>query len=130
MNAISTTKVQELGMKSCELEKPYTLETVTAQNVLRVNRHTLSLTVKIQRHEEKIAFDIVDLADYDVILGDPWLEKHNLTINWKQKTLEFDGCACVNTSRSRANTKFTIDEDEVLCDTRRIRRRHSPVQFV
>ena len=130
INAISTTKTQELNMKSCELEKPYTLGTVAARNVLRVNRRALPLTVRIQGHEKKLVFDIVDLADYDVILGDPWLEKHNPAINWKQKTLEFDGCACVSTPFPRADTASTADKDEVLCITHRIRRRNSPGRSV
>ena len=47
INTISTTKTQELNIKNYELEKSYTLETVTTQNVLRVNRRTLLLTVRI-----------------------------------------------------------------------------------
>ena len=47
INTISTTKAQELNIKSCELEKPYTLETVAARNVLKINRRALPLTVKI-----------------------------------------------------------------------------------
>ena len=81
INAILTTKTRELNIKSCELEKTYTLETVAVRNVLKVNKRMLPLTVKIQEHEKKLAFDIVDLADYDIILGDPWLEKYNPTIN-------------------------------------------------
>ena len=47
INAILTTKTQELNIKSCELEKPYTLKTVAARNVLKINRRALPLTVKI-----------------------------------------------------------------------------------
>ena len=47
INAISITKTQELNIKSCELKKPYTLETVAARNVLKINRRALPLTVKI-----------------------------------------------------------------------------------
>ena len=81
INAISTTTARELEMKSCELEKPYTFGTVAARNAVKVTRRTLPLTVRIQGHEKELVFDIVDLAGYDVILGDPWLEKHNSTIN-------------------------------------------------
>ena len=115
INAILTIKTQELNMKSCELEKPYTLRTVAARNVLRVNKRTLSLTVRIQGHEKKFVFNIIDLADYDIILGDPWLKKHNPAINWKQKTLEFDRCACVSISFPRADTASTADKNKVLC---------------
>ena len=34
-------------------------------------------------------FYIMTIWDQDLILGLPWLEKHNLIIDWKEKTLEF-----------------------------------------
>ena len=70
------------------------------------------------------------MADYDVILGDPWLEKHNPAINWKQKTLEFDGYTCVSTPPPRADTASTADKNEVLCITHQTRRRNLPGQPV
>ena len=32
-------------------------------------------------------FDVTTIGDQDLILGLPWLEKHNPIINWKEKTL-------------------------------------------
>ena len=34
-------------------------------------------------------FYIMTIGDQDLILGLPWLEKHNPIIDWKKKTLEF-----------------------------------------
>ena len=34
-------------------------------------------------------FYITMIGDQDLILGLPWLEKHNPIIDWKEKTLEF-----------------------------------------
>ena len=34
-------------------------------------------------------FYVTMIGDQDLILGLPWLEKHNPIINWKEKTLEF-----------------------------------------
>ena len=34
-------------------------------------------------------FYIMMIGDQDLILGLPWLEKHNPIINWKEKSLEF-----------------------------------------
>jgi hypothetical protein len=34
-------------------------------------------------------FYITTLGDQNLILGLPWLEKHNPIINWTEKTLEF-----------------------------------------
>ena len=34
-------------------------------------------------------FYVMTLGDQNLILGLPWLEKHNPNIDWKEKTLEF-----------------------------------------
>ena len=34
-------------------------------------------------------FYVTTIGDQDLILGLPWLEKHNPIIDWKEKTLEF-----------------------------------------
>ena len=34
-------------------------------------------------------FYVTTLGDQNLILGLPWLEKHNPNIAWKEKTLEF-----------------------------------------
>ena len=34
-------------------------------------------------------FYVTMIGDQDLILGLPWLEKHNPIIDWKEKTLEF-----------------------------------------
>ena len=34
-------------------------------------------------------FYVMTIGDQDLILGLPWLEKHNPIIDWKEKTLEF-----------------------------------------
>ena len=46
-------------------------------------------------HSEKILFDIVSLGSVAVILGLPWLRKHNPTITWSPKeTLSFNSSFC------------------------------------
>ena len=46
-------------------------------------------------HSERILFDIVSLGSVAVILGLPWLRKHNPTITWSPKeTLSFNSTFC------------------------------------
>ena len=55
-------------MKSCEIEKLYIFETVATRNVLRVTKRILLLTLRIQGHEKKRAFDIIDIVYYNLVL--------------------------------------------------------------
>uniref|UniRef100_A0A183CNF3 RNA-directed DNA polymerase n=1 Tax=Globodera pallida TaxID=36090 RepID=A0A183CNF3_GLOPA len=46
-------------------------------------------------HVEEITCDVAPLGRHTVVLGIPWLKKHNPKINWSQGTLEFDSEYCV-----------------------------------
>jgi hypothetical protein len=43
--------------------------------------------LRINEHEEVLAFSVVNLANYDAILGMPWLMDHNPTIDWRTRTV-------------------------------------------
>jgi hypothetical protein len=44
-------------------------------------------------NEEPIALDITNVG-HDIILGKPWLDKHDPIIRWKDSTLTFDSPYC------------------------------------
>jgi transposase InsO family protein len=46
----------------------------------------------IGNHFEVINFDITNLGEYDVVLGVPWLRKHNPDIDWQAGSMVFDRC--------------------------------------
>jgi hypothetical protein len=74
----------------------YTLYRIDNQSVAEnggtVIKKTIPISVDIQRHWERVNFDIIRTNTYDAVLGLLWLEKHNLTINYKERTMAFDGC--------------------------------------
>jgi hypothetical protein len=63
-----------------------------AENGGTVAKETILISVDIQGHWERVNFDIIRISTYDVILGLPWLEKHNPTINYKNRIMIFNGC--------------------------------------
>jgi hypothetical protein len=70
--------------------------------------------LQLQDHEETLDLDILGTAAHDVILGLPWLRKHNLYINWARRTLQFDGCRCGTTTRHPTRpTPESVDEKEI-----------------
>ena len=50
--------------------------------------------MKIDNHEEQLAFDIVQLGRHEIILGKPWLQRHNPTIDWQRDQISMDQCRC------------------------------------
>jgi transposase InsO family protein len=57
-----------------------------------------TLPMVIGDHFETINFDITPLGGYDVVLGVPWLKKHNPAIDWRVGNIVFDRCSCRQTS--------------------------------
>lgn len=51
--------------------------------------HITALEMQAQTHKENLRFYITDLGGSDVILGLPWLEKHNPDIDWRSKEVSF-----------------------------------------
>jgi hypothetical protein len=48
---------------------------------LEINRKVLSVPITLSKHYEEIDLDIFGIATYDIILGLPWLQKHNPKID-------------------------------------------------
>ena len=45
--------------------------------------------MKIREHSEQITMAMSNLSTHPIFLGYDWLKKHNPTIDWKVKTLQF-----------------------------------------
>jgi hypothetical protein len=49
----------------------------------KLDQETGDFIIDINDHEEIINFNVTKLGKYKIMLGIPWLSKHNLEINWK-----------------------------------------------
>lgn len=61
------------------------------------------LPMIIDKHFKMINFDIVKLGQDDVILGIPWLRKHNPAIHWDKEQLQLTRCNCKTTQTIKAS---------------------------
>jgi len=50
--------------------------------------------MQIAGHKEDIQFDIVPLQNEGILLGKPWLRKHNPEVDWQRETITFTRCKC------------------------------------
>src|SRR3954471_10728274 len=51
------------------------------------NKSVAAASLCFEHHCEKLDFRVAPLTHYDVILGKPWLETWNPTINWRTNTI-------------------------------------------
>ena len=59
----------------------YELIVVDGSRLPDIDSETILLLLAIQRHYEEITLDVLNTASHDIVLGMPWLEKHNPVIN-------------------------------------------------
>ena len=50
------------------------------------------LEIEIDGHKETLEVAVMDLDGTDMFLGHDWLVKHNLEVNWKNRTIKFMRC--------------------------------------
>ena len=77
-----------------------------------VDRETEPLEVITQRHHETLTFDVIRMANHDIVLGMPWLRKHNPTVDWGQRTIKFKRCVCVTTAQPTHRQRSMVDEKQ------------------
>ena len=94
-NFMSQRFVKSKGIATQEKNDGYELIAVDGSRLPDVDSETIPLPMAIQQHHEEVTFDISDMASHDVVLGMPWLEKHNPVMDWKKGVLRFARCDCV-----------------------------------
>jgi hypothetical protein len=90
-NFIDPDCVYKQGFGTLEKTTPYPvigLDGAPIGNFI-VKLETVPLTMGIQQHVERISFDVVPMQGQDVILGIPWLTKHNPQIDWTKRSIKF-----------------------------------------
>jgi hypothetical protein len=94
-NLISARAVFAAGLKPLKKRNPYSLRMGNGQTSI-IRHEVLGVPLDIHAHHEKIDLDYFGLATHDVILGLPWLRKHNPRVDWKNHKLSLDDCDCTS----------------------------------
>jgi hypothetical protein len=56
--------------------------------------HEVLLDVAINNHEETVRLQCITIGNSSVIVGLPWLRKHNPAIDWKENRVSFSSEYC------------------------------------
>ena len=66
----------------------------------QINKETILLSVIFQKYYEELIFDVVNMANHNIVLEISWLKKHNSQINQKREILTME-YKCILDSESR-----------------------------
>uniref|UniRef100_A0A8D0HDL6 Gypsy retrotransposon integrase-like protein 1 n=1 Tax=Sphenodon punctatus TaxID=8508 RepID=A0A8D0HDL6_SPHPU len=67
----------------------------------------------IGTHQEGLALDVVRTPAFPIVLGMPWLQAHNPSINWQRRCLKFDSPACRQHQRQAPVRKMALGVHEL-----------------
>ena len=56
--------------------------------------HTCTLKLMIDQHLETLTVHVTKLAGWNLIVGKPWLKRHNPTVNWTMNSVTFTSGFC------------------------------------
>ena len=79
-----------------------------------ITKETKKFELILGEHHEDISLDIVDMADHEIVLGEPWLRKHNPFVDWKARTLTFQSCQCKGALKPQEASSKLREEVEQL----------------
>lgn len=98
-NFMSPQTVSKMRVVTELKEEPYEL-TLIDGNPIEIAKGTIACETTVctmaigTNHQEEIRFDLAPLGRHMVVLGMPWIKKHNPSVDWVQETLKFDRCDC------------------------------------
>src|ERR1700712_4863064 len=76
--------------------------------------HMTRVPMDISSHRELAIFQVANLQNHEVILGMPWLRKHNPTIDWNNKRIRFNSERCTTGCLKSSPVVYAIPEVEAL----------------
>jgi hypothetical protein len=90
--------VERIHLCTKEKKEPYKLALMDGKtkrdNDGMVTKETLVFSITISEHAENTKLDITQLGNHEIILGMPWIKKHNPIIDWVKGTISFNRCEC------------------------------------
>src|SRR5215207_7177786 len=115
-NYISPQAIERAGLLQWKKEDPYPLHVANGEpmpNNDTIKYETRNTSLIVQEHREEIDLDVLEMATHDLILGLPWLRKHNPRIDWIAKRLSLRNCRCTRNSRPTQLTTQLVDEKSI-----------------
>src|SRR5712691_3900847 len=76
--------------------------------------HQTNIRIHAANHTEEITFEETTLGGFPIILGLPWLKKHNPEIGWKTHEIRFNSEYCQNNCMNVGTTVEDIKDEEAF----------------
>lgn len=80
---------------------------------------------------ETISLPVIPLEGYDIVFGQPWLQRHNPSINWHTGTVRYRGVAlALASSDPEWSPDSSLEADSLLPSTPRSSLVRQPIEMI
>jgi len=120
---IDQTFVVQHNILVIKKSTPVLIEVIDGRTIASgaITHETTPLEFCIGKHTEKIVLNIISTPHHPIILGLPWLEAHNLIIDWRSRTLTFSAQRCTSQEpHTQKNTLSSPAKNPVVKNPKRV----------
>ncbi|KZT21630.1 hypothetical protein NEOLEDRAFT_1073350, partial [Neolentinus lepideus HHB14362 ss-1] len=107
---VSTTLVDQLHLKTDILVKPLSVQLAVTGSRSKVN-HSVSAQLQYQSIDETRRFDVINLDNYDVILGTPFLFQHKVLLGFNPSQIAIGSAPALPIQGDQATTLSSLAAD-------------------
>jgi len=92
-STINAIVIEKYQLATIPLAKPIGVKNADGTpNTAGMITHVADVRIRIGDHDKRLQLSVSNLGADELFLGYDWLIKHNPTIDWKKKTIDFDRC--------------------------------------
>ena len=96
-NVIDSRFVQYLGVPPSTKAVPLHLKLADGTlNPSGIVTDEITTQLRIIKHQEAISFDVTKIESYPIMLGIPWLKRHDPWIHWSRHQITFNSPFCLS----------------------------------
>uniref|UniRef100_A0A3B1J8V9 CCHC-type domain-containing protein n=1 Tax=Astyanax mexicanus TaxID=7994 RepID=A0A3B1J8V9_ASTMX len=95
-NFLDAATARKLALPLVRLREPLPIEAIDGRSLEpgMVSHQTRPLTLRVGSHSEQITLFIISAPDLQLVLGFPWLQRHNPHVDWLSRSVLAWGPAC------------------------------------
>ncbi|KAI4900897.1 hypothetical protein NFI96_007222 [Prochilodus magdalenae] len=107
-NFIDAALAHKLGLPLVPLDRPMPVSAIDGQSLEpgMVSQQTQPINLQIGQHSEQVSLLLISAPELQLVLGFPWLQRHNPRIDWLSRSVVAWGPQCQELCLKPVNTRI------------------------
>ncbi len=100
-NFIHQETARKLGLTPIRKQEPQEVKDIQGKNLGWIS-HYVKVMLDAAQHQEIINLNIIPLGIHGLVIGLPWLQKHDPDIKWSKQKIRFSSMFCKENCNRRS----------------------------